>query len=1136
MHSRVRCWASVLLALISFALRAQQFEGHVDVFDCNTFAGWAANRSNPNSPINVDIFVDGQRVATVPASNPRDDVRAYLGSQSNQFGYRFDVPVDAWYRNGQNHAVQVRYGGSGQALIGGERTYNCPGSGGGNPNPLPPGGSGNGLTGTYFGNANLAGNAVFSRVDGQIDFPWGTGGPGNGVGNDDFSVRWEGQVEAPVGGTFVFKTNNDDGTRLWVNGQLLINDWTGHAPEWRQGQLNLAAGQKVAIKLEFFEGWGGAQCQLYWEYPGQGQQIIPQSRLYASGGTTNPPAGCSFSNGQFLFNFYGEQIYAHYYNGILYAAYQDGVNGFKPRSWMREASGAVSFTQADCFAETNPRNGGGDPNPPQPPTGNCGAGAPAGHLDVADCNLITGWALDQNDFNRTLTVEIYVDGTKVGEVAANQERGDLVSAFGNNPAARLHGYTYQVPSNASWKDGGTHQITTRICGVGSSLNGAPKNVSGCTGGNSSGGGPIIPTGPLDPTVLVGRAARTAANCDNNDCAFGALPGGTSDGARLVTPAIEQGNFEPWNRFWEPPRRTLDVYRSIVSGGFASDPVDSPFDNQYSQQFFSGGPDYNEANGWMLAYKDLGYRRGDGSVVGRGMPFFALYNRYTGILRMFQLNRPQDRISTDMGFAMWRLKQWNWNCGGESTDSKRTGLMSMAATDPNYLFVDDYNGDLNEGACNPVQQVNFSASTIRWISTDFILTGYDPNNRKTVFEVTTQPFSKDSIAADIRAKLTAQGTMTSETDGKDGVKTLGEGFKSIADAFGGEDSKSKFVKDLLKAGKYLSAASSAAAVFKFALGIFGIGGSPDESVKRINISGDVTGKIFGSVTRRGQEVNKLYLGLTNDLPYDTESGLYRPVQDIPWGVFSMRRFQFSYRLGCAVQCNGDGTYNKTVYMELPDLTPNLLLNTQVVNGDPVRGMTLKDRDVALVYNSGLTSDFQPLSGSIFNVFSATVNPGESIFIPARPTPVALILKLVFTINATGKEVILTKSYPVPSDGSLTQRTRSLFAGSNSQCDGSMNCRTLSTPSTESAAAAYPNPFTESVTIPVPARPGEAFTVTAYSLTGQAIWNVSNTSGDGPTQVEWDGTDRKGQRVPAGMYLIETRLLQQGQRTQKVVLQR
>ena len=46
---------------------------------------------------------------------------------------------------------------------------------------------------------------------------------------NNFSVRWTGKVQAPVTGTYRFSTVSDDGIRLWVNGQQVINNWTDHA-------------------------------------------------------------------------------------------------------------------------------------------------------------------------------------------------------------------------------------------------------------------------------------------------------------------------------------------------------------------------------------------------------------------------------------------------------------------------------------------------------------------------------------------------------------------------------------------------------------------------------------------------------------------------------------------------------------------------------------------------------------------------------------------------------------------------------------------------------------------------------------------------------------------------------------------
>ncbi len=141
--------------------------------------------------------------------------------------------------------------------------------------------TGTGLKGTYFSNIALSGAAALSRTDATINFQWGTNPPASNVSAEQYSVRWTGTVEAPVSGAFTFFTRSDDGVRLWVNKQLLINHWTDHGAALDQSvPVQLTAGQKYDIQLEYYEKYGSATMQLYWSYPNQTQQIIPQMRLY----------------------------------------------------------------------------------------------------------------------------------------------------------------------------------------------------------------------------------------------------------------------------------------------------------------------------------------------------------------------------------------------------------------------------------------------------------------------------------------------------------------------------------------------------------------------------------------------------------------------------------------------------------------------------------------------------------------------------------------------------------------------------------------------------------------------------------------------------------------------------------------
>ena len=142
----------------------------------------------------------------------------------------------------------------------------------------------NGLTARYYrdpGTGTRFATLVLTRVDSTVNFAWGSAAPASGVTADNFSVRWTGRVQAPVTGTYRFSTVSDDGIRLWVNGQQVINNWTDHASTTNtSAAISLTAGVKYTITLEYYEKGGSAIAKLQWSYTGQALQIIPQSRLF----------------------------------------------------------------------------------------------------------------------------------------------------------------------------------------------------------------------------------------------------------------------------------------------------------------------------------------------------------------------------------------------------------------------------------------------------------------------------------------------------------------------------------------------------------------------------------------------------------------------------------------------------------------------------------------------------------------------------------------------------------------------------------------------------------------------------------------------------------------------------------------
>jgi N-acetylmuramoyl-L-alanine amidase len=115
----------------------------------------------------------------------------------------------------------------------------------------------------YFNNKSLAGTPALVRCDdAPISFNWGTGGPGNGLSADNFSVRWTGTFDFPDG-NYAFWVTGDDGVRLWVDGVLLIDKWLLQAPTDYSATRSLPAGNHQ-VTFEYFESAGGAVARASW--------------------------------------------------------------------------------------------------------------------------------------------------------------------------------------------------------------------------------------------------------------------------------------------------------------------------------------------------------------------------------------------------------------------------------------------------------------------------------------------------------------------------------------------------------------------------------------------------------------------------------------------------------------------------------------------------------------------------------------------------------------------------------------------------------------------------------------------------------------------------------------------------------
>jgi acyl-CoA thioesterase-1 len=145
--------------------------------------------------------------------------------------------------------------------------------------------AGAGLGAEYFNNDDFTAPALL-RTE-AINFDWQSGAPAPGIDGDTFAVRWKGLIEPTVTGTHTFHFHADDGVRVWVDGSLLIDAWHGPAGE-HSASIDLIAGKKVGIKIEFREISGSAHAKLEWSAPGLPRQVVPAAALYEQQHTSGP--------------------------------------------------------------------------------------------------------------------------------------------------------------------------------------------------------------------------------------------------------------------------------------------------------------------------------------------------------------------------------------------------------------------------------------------------------------------------------------------------------------------------------------------------------------------------------------------------------------------------------------------------------------------------------------------------------------------------------------------------------------------------------------------------------------------------------------------------------------------------------
>ena len=155
------------------------------------------------------------------------------------------------------------------------------------------GSDGTGLSAAYFtaganvGTPNFvfdANTPTLTQIDPTVflDVDGNNGSlPPASIPHDNFSVRWAAAVKIPISGDYVFATASDDGTRLYLDGQLIVDNYNFQpVTTVDSAPITLTAGSKHLLTCLFFQGTGGGEAHLYWKVPGQTPQTIPQYALF----------------------------------------------------------------------------------------------------------------------------------------------------------------------------------------------------------------------------------------------------------------------------------------------------------------------------------------------------------------------------------------------------------------------------------------------------------------------------------------------------------------------------------------------------------------------------------------------------------------------------------------------------------------------------------------------------------------------------------------------------------------------------------------------------------------------------------------------------------------------------------------